>query len=144
MQPIEFWFEFASTYSYPAAMRVESMAAAAGARVLWRPFLLGPIFQQQLGTADSPFNRNPARGRYMWRDLERICADDGLPLRKPTIFPRNALLAARVAHASEDQPWIGRFVRAVFHAKVPTRPSAETPSWSSTPPSRRVRSAHSP
>ena len=26
--PIEFWFEFASTYSYPAAMRIEALAAS--------------------------------------------------------------------------------------------------------------------
>jgi len=26
MEPLEFWFEFASTYSYPAAMRVEQAA----------------------------------------------------------------------------------------------------------------------
>ena len=27
---MEFWFEFASTYSYPAAMRIEDAARAAG------------------------------------------------------------------------------------------------------------------
>ncbi len=31
----------------------------------------------------------------------------------------------------------------MFHENVATRPSAEIPSVSSTPPSRRVRSAHS-
>jgi len=44
----------------------------------WRPFLLGPIFQAQ-GWNDSPFNIYAAKGRYMWRDLERICADIGVP-----------------------------------------------------------------
>lgn len=44
---IEFWFEFASTYSYPAAMRVEALAASRGVSIVWRPFLLGPIFNQQ-------------------------------------------------------------------------------------------------
>jgi hypothetical protein len=28
MQPVAFWFEFASTYSYPAAMRVGARARA--------------------------------------------------------------------------------------------------------------------
>jgi 2-hydroxychromene-2-carboxylate isomerase len=41
---MDFWFEFASTYSYPAAMRIDGPAQAAGATVRWRPFLLGPIF----------------------------------------------------------------------------------------------------
>jgi 2-hydroxychromene-2-carboxylate isomerase len=116
MPPVELWFDLASTYSYLAASRIEPLAAAAGRRVLWRPFLLGPIFQAQLGYADSPFNRHPLRGAYMWRDLERLCGKYGLPLRRPSVFPRNSLTAARVACLGEDQPWIAPFARAVFTA----------------------------
>jgi 2-hydroxychromene-2-carboxylate isomerase len=114
--PVEFWFGLSSTYSYLAAMRVEALAAAAGCPLAWRPFLLGPIFQAQQGSADSPFNRFPERGRYMWRDVARLCAKYGLPLRKPSEFPRNALLATRVALVGEQAPWIGGFVRAIFTA----------------------------
>ena len=59
---LEFWYEFASTYSYPAAEGVEAAAAAAGVRVDWRPFLLGPIFAAE-GWRDSPFNLYAAKGR---------------------------------------------------------------------------------
>ena len=44
MAHVDFWYEFASTYSYPAAMRIEALAAERGVDVGWRPFLLGPIF----------------------------------------------------------------------------------------------------
>ena len=44
---LSFWYEFASTYSYPAAMRIEPIAAAAGVTLDWRPFLLGPILARQ-------------------------------------------------------------------------------------------------
>jgi 2-hydroxychromene-2-carboxylate isomerase len=111
----DFWFEFASTYSYPVAARVEGAAALAGVRVRWRPFLLGPIFRDQ-GWKDSPFNLYPAKGRYMWRDLERLCARDGLPFRRPSVFPRNGLLAARVALAAEAETWLPEFVRRVYRA----------------------------
>src|SRR5262249_51077183 len=104
------------SYSYPAAMRVESLASASGKRVAWRPFLLGPIFQAQLGSADSPFNRHPERGRYMWRDLERLCAKHSLEFRRPSVFPRGSLLATRLALAGENEAWIGPFVRSVFRA----------------------------
>jgi 2-hydroxychromene-2-carboxylate isomerase len=114
MTPVELWFELASTYSYLAAARIESLAA--GRQVVWRPFLLGPIFRAQFGSADSPFNRQPARGAYMWRDLERLCARYRLPFRRPSVFPRNSLTAARIACLGEDQPWIGPFARAVFTA----------------------------
>src|SRR3972149_3030728 len=95
-QPLQFWFEFASTYSYPAAMRFEALARAAGVAGAWEPFPLGPIFAEQ-GWKDSPFNISPAKGRYMWRDLERLCTRAGLPFRRPAIFPQHSLLAARVA-----------------------------------------------
>jgi 2-hydroxychromene-2-carboxylate isomerase len=114
-RPVEFWFEFASTYSYPAAMRIEERARAAGVPLLWKAFLLGPIFGAQ-GWSDSPFNLYPAKGRYMWRDLERVCAGLGLPMRRPSRFPRNGLRAARIACWFEDAPWLPAFVRAVYDA----------------------------
>jgi 2-hydroxychromene-2-carboxylate isomerase len=116
MAGIEFWYEFASTYSYPAAMRIERLATDAGVTVRWRPFLLGPIFKAY-GWNDSPFNIFAAKGRYMWRDLERICAAEGLPLAlPPTSFPQNGLKAARLALVGERQGWTPAFTRAVFAA----------------------------
>jgi 2-hydroxychromene-2-carboxylate isomerase len=112
---VEFWFEFASTYSYPAAMRIEALAQGAGVELTWRPFLLGPIFAGQ-GWRDSPFNLYPAKGRYMWRDLERTCARLGLPMRRPSEFPRSGLLAARVATAAAGAAWLPAFVQGVYRA----------------------------
>ena len=115
MSPVEFWFEFASTYSYPAALRVEAAARSAGIRLAWRPFLLGPIFKAQ-GWSDSPFNLYPAKGSYMWRDLERVCDALGLPFRRPSQFPRNGLLAARLACRFSGAAWLPEFVRKVYLA----------------------------
>lgn len=112
---VELWFELASTYSYPAALRAERVAREAGVELAWRPFLLGPIFAAQ-GWSDSPFNLYPAKGRYMWRDLERICGELGLPLRRPSRFPRSGLLAARVACWFQDEAFVPEFVRRVYLA----------------------------
>ena len=112
---IDFWFEFASTYSYPAAMRIEQAAAARGVAVSWRAFLLGPIFQAQ-GWNDSPFNIYPVKGEYMWRDLARICDKHGIALKRPSQFPRGSLTAARIACRFADAPWLPAFVRAVYRA----------------------------
>lgn len=112
---MEIWFEFASSYSYLAVMRVEAAARAAGVGVCWRPFLLGPVFLS-LGWNDSPFNIYPAKGRYMWRDMERLADKYNMPLKMPTQFPRNGLLACRVAHAGQDQDWVGPFSRAAMAA----------------------------
>jgi 2-hydroxychromene-2-carboxylate isomerase len=113
---LDFYFDFASTYSYPAAMRIGALAQAAGVTVRWRPFLLGPLFKAQ-GWDTSPFNLYPAKGRYMWRDLERVCAQFELPFCRPDPFPQRSLLAARVAHAGLDDGWGQAFCRAVFAAE---------------------------
>src|SRR5262249_25168133 len=77
--------------------------------------LLGPIFVSQ-GWGDSPFNIYPLKGRYMWRDMERLCEKYEIPFRRPSKFPRSGLLAARVAIMSAKEPWCPQFVRAVFSA----------------------------
>jgi len=125
-QPLEFWFEFASTYSYPAAMRIETLAGRAGVAIAWRPFLLGPIFQAQ-GWNDSPFNLYPAKGRYMWRDLERLCAKHGLPYARPTIFPQRSILAARLALAATDESWLPALVRGIYVANFAEGADIATP-----------------
>ena len=113
---VDFWFEFASTYSYPAAMRIAPLAKARGVNVRWRPFLLGPIFKTQ-GWDNSPFNLYPAKGRYMWRDLERICIALDLPFMRPEVFPQMTLVATRVALVALKQDWGEDFCRAVYHAE---------------------------
>lgn len=114
-QPVQIWFEFASSYSYLAVMRVEAAAREAGVSLHWRPFLLGPVFLS-LGWNDSPFNIYPPKGRYMWRDMARLAAKYDIPFRLPSQFPRNGLLAARVAMLGQNQPWIADFARAAMRA----------------------------
>ena len=115
MSAVQFWFEFGSTYSYVAAMRIDREAASAGVPVEWKPFLLGPLFKRQ-GMNDSPFNLFQAKGRYMWRDIERLCRKYDLRLNRPSRFPSHSLLAARVACLSEKEPWMPEFARSVFAA----------------------------
>jgi 2-hydroxychromene-2-carboxylate isomerase len=110
---LEFWYEFSSTYSYLAAMRIEALGEAAEVEVRWRPFLLGPIFAAQ-GWTSSPFNLYPAKGRYMWRDMEREAARLGLPCFRPDPFPQNSLIAARVALFGADKGWTPAFTKAVY------------------------------
>ena len=113
---LTFWYEFASTYSWLAAERIEALAAAAGVEVRWRPFLLGPIFVAQ-GWQSSPFNVYAAKGANMWRDIERQCELMDLPPpTRPEPFPQNSLLAARVAVTLRDaaRPV---FSRAVYRAE---------------------------
>ena len=113
MQKIQFWYDLASPYSYLTAMRIELLASPYAVEVEWKPFLLGPIFAAQ-GWNTSPFNLYPAKGRYLIRDMERICADRDLPFKMPQPFPQNSLYAARLALIGEDEGWVAPFSRALF------------------------------
>jgi 2-hydroxychromene-2-carboxylate isomerase len=113
---IEFWYEFASTYSYLSAMRIEALASAAGVDLVWKPLLLGPIFRAQ-GWDTSPFNIYPAKGKYMVRDLQRLAAARGLPFMMPSPFPQNSLLASRLALIGHEEDWGAAFARAVYTAQ---------------------------
>src|ERR1700757_3216201 len=128
---IDFWFDFGSTYSYPAALRIAPLAQAAGVSVRFRPFLLGPIFKAQ-GWSTSPFNLYPAKGRHMWRDLERSCAELQLAFRRPDPFPQNSLLAARVALVGLDQPWGEHSATRSFARNSPTDAASTIPPSSAT------------
>lgn len=111
--PIEFWFEFGSNYSYLSAMRIEQAARAARVPLLWRPFLLGPVFRE-LGWESSPFLVQREKGEYVWRDMARRAAKYGLPFRRPSVFPRRALLPMRVALLAAREAWMGEYCRRIM------------------------------
>ena len=109
---LTFWYDFSSSYSYLAAMRLEDVAARARVRVEWQPFLLGPIFQDA-GYATTPNLMMPQKAQYMWADIGRRAASRGRAFVKPETFPQSSVLAARVALAlpQHQRP---AFSRAVF------------------------------
>src|ERR1700731_3538184 len=111
--PLEFWFDFASNYSYLSVMRIEQTAARLGVMIQWRPFLLGPIFKY-FGWSTSPFVLQPWKTDYVWKDMERECRKYGLAWTRPTTFPRAALLPARVALIGAEKPWMGEYCRRIM------------------------------
>ena len=110
---IEFWFEFGSNYSYLSVMRIEDEARRRDVKVLWKPFLLGPIFRA-LGFENSPFVLQKEKGAYVWQDMARQCRKYGLRWVQPSTFPRLGVLPLRVALLGVEKPWIGAFCREVM------------------------------
>ena len=115
MNIIEFWFDFGSNYSYLSMMRIRRAAAAANLRVELKPFMLGPIFKS-LGWETSPFVLQKLKGDYVWHDMRRQCVKYGLRWQRPSVFPRNALLAARIALQGEGSFWLEDFCEQVMLA----------------------------
>lgn len=115
MNIIEFWYEFASGYSHITANRIEELAISNNIEIIWKPFLLGPIFKSQ-GWDTSPFNIYKLKGKYMWKDLERQCVKYKIRYKRPSVFPRLSLLATRVALITLEQGWCAEFTKRVFAA----------------------------
>jgi len=109
---LTFWYDFSSSYSYLAALRVEALAKDAGVAVVWQPFLLGPIFAEA-GYGGSPNLMLATKAEYMWRDIARRAAHRGHEFARPADFPQKSVLAARAAIGvgEADRP---AFSRAVF------------------------------
>ena len=86
MAHVTFWFEFASTYSYLSAMRIEEMARKADVDVIWKPFLLGPIFKAQ-NWDTSPFNHVPGQRPLHGARYRAHCASSRLGVSAAQAFP---------------------------------------------------------
>lgn len=111
----ECWFDFASTYSFLASQRIVECAAEAGVPISWRPFMLGVILRE-CGWQGPPVANNPRKGAYMWRDLARQARQRGHGFTMPSTFPRNPVLANRVAVIAASEGWAEQFVPRTFAA----------------------------
>ncbi len=94
---IEFFHDFASPFSYLAAMQLDALAERYEAKVIYRPMLLGALFKQ-IGTPIVPIEQMSApRRRYMGRDLTDWAELRQIPLQFSSHFPLHTLQALRAA-----------------------------------------------
>lgn len=114
-EPIEFYFDFSSPYSYIAAEVIDGLAEKYGRKVKWRPMLLGVVFQK---TGQPLLVNVPLKGEYSMRDFARSARYHGVPFTFPAKFPLSTVSAARAyywLHGQNCQK-ARDFTRAVFRA----------------------------
>lgn len=109
---IEFFWDSASPYTYLAATQAEAFAARHGAKIVWRPFLIGKAFE---ATGNTPPAMIPAKGRHLFQDLRLWAKLYGVPFRWPKVFPVASLTSLRIACALPDDQ-VGRWANAVMRA----------------------------
>lgn len=114
MDPIVFYFDFASPYAYFAADGIERIAAEHGRTVEWRAFLAWAAFKAH---GISPPMDVPAKHDYFLTDMVRSAAFHGVPYRQPKL-PVSAHRAARLFHVidAEDPAAARSFARKAFSA----------------------------
>lgn len=112
---IDFWYDFSSPYAYLASTQIEGVASRQGARIRWRPFLLGALFRT-IGTPIVPIlAASEAKRRYLSRDVIDWAAYWKVPFAWPTRFPMRTVLPLRVA-LSVDESLRPRLSHAIFRA----------------------------
>jgi 2-hydroxychromene-2-carboxylate isomerase len=123
---VEFYFDFGSPAAYLAWTQLPQIAERTGAAIVWRPMLLGGVFQ---ATDNRSPVSVPAKGRYMWDDLQRFAKHYGVTYRYAINFPVNtitlmrgatalqmAVEAAAQADRAEAQASFERYVAAIYQA----------------------------
>ena len=112
---VEFYFDFGSPAAYLAATQLPHVCADTGAELVWKPMLLGGVFQ-------ATGNHSPAeiapKGSYMTTDLQRFARRYGVPFVHNPHFPINTLLLMRGATGVQmEQPArFAAYVDAIYHA----------------------------
>ncbi len=114
-EPIDFYFDFSSPYSYLASTRIDALAERFGRTVRWRPILLGVVFQHWGSQA---LVNQAGQRDYAPLDMARSARFLGIPFRFPSRFPLPTQAAARTYYWLEDRdaPLARAFAHAVFRA----------------------------
>jgi 2-hydroxychromene-2-carboxylate isomerase len=111
---LEFFFDYASPYSYLASEQLEAVAERTGAELRWRPFLLGAVFK---ATGNVPPISTASKASYLAKDLLDWTRYLKLPeFRMPENFPINSLKANRLGLVAAEQGRIAAFSHATFRA----------------------------
>jgi 2-hydroxychromene-2-carboxylate isomerase len=112
---VEFFFDVGSPAAYLAFQRLPALCGQLGATLDWRPMLLGGVFQ---ATGNQSPANIPAKGRYLFTDLERFARRHGTPFRQNPHFPINTLTLMRVAAGLQlrEPQRLMAFVEAVYRA----------------------------
>ncbi len=115
MKSVDFYFDFGSPTAYLAATQLPHICADTGAALVWKPILLGGVFQ---ATGNRSPAEVPAKGSYMDEDLKRFARRYQVPYRHNPHFPINTLLLMRGATGLQlrEPARFGAYVDAVFHA----------------------------
>lgn len=117
MTTIEFFFDYSSPWTFYGFARVEEFAAKNDAELIWKPFLVGGVFNK---VNPSVYQRHenpvPPKDAYYQKDMADWGAFLEIKMIKPSVFPVNSVKALRGAFVAIDQGTISDYSRACFEA----------------------------
>ncbi len=115
MKSFEYWFDFGSPAAYLAFTQISKLEAETGAQCVYKPMLLGGVFQ---ATGNHSPATIPAKGAYTFGDFKRFAVRYGVAINPNPFFPVNTLMLMRGAIGLQRQndPRFLDYCRAVFDA----------------------------
>ena len=117
MPTLEFFFDCSSPWTYLAFDRIEGVAERTGAELVWRPILVGGVFNAvNPSVYEQRAKPVPAKARYYAKDLADWVRCSGLRIGTPSVFPVNSVKAMRGVFVAEEAGIVPAYARAVFEA----------------------------
>jgi 2-hydroxychromene-2-carboxylate isomerase len=95
---VEFFFDVGSPTTYLAWTQLPTLCTQAGAELVYRPMLLGGVFQATGNVSPAAV---PLKGSYMNADMARFARRYGVPLATNPYFPINTLMLMRGAAGAQ-------------------------------------------
>lgn len=111
MKTFDFYFDYGSPTSYLAYTQVPGLEKRTGAKANYRPVLLGGIFQ---ATGNRTPVEVPAKGRYMFKDMQWFAMRYGVPFRENPYFILNTLNLMRGAIYAQREGFLVPYSDAVY------------------------------
>jgi 2-hydroxychromene-2-carboxylate isomerase len=117
MATIEFFYDYSSPWTYFASERIEDFCARNGANLIWKPFLVGGVFNKVNPTVyQRRENPVPPKDNYYRKDMADWARYLDLKIVRPSVFPVNSVKALRGAFVAIDEGFISGYSKAVFRA----------------------------
>ena len=115
MPTLEFFYDCSSPWTYLAFHRIEEVAARGNAELIWKPILVGGLFNTvNPSVYENRANPVPAKAAYAKKDQQSWARFYGLRIGSPPVFPVNSVKAMRAAFVAQEHGKISPFSRAVF------------------------------
>jgi len=114
---VEFFYDCSSPWTYLAFSRIEELARRYGAELVWKPILVGGVFNA-VNPSVYEHRAHPvkAKARYADKDLQDWAALYGLKIGHPSVFPVNSVKAMRGAFVAQEHGKIALYSRLVFES----------------------------
>lgn len=117
MAQLEFFFDCSSPWTYLAFSRIEGVIARTGAEIIWKPVLVGGIFNAvNEDVYEARANPHPVKSKYYWKDMQDWANYCGIKIGMPPVFPVRAIDPMRGAIVALDEGKLPQYAWATFRA----------------------------